>query len=133
MKSGDDVSTSIKVVSSIICVVLVGSDGINEVTVAIVGEEVSITVVTGKDVATDEADLTVILSVVSSSSVMALDIVNTGIILVFALSVVVAAAVFVALTFTGLYMATMGGTVIINEKDVVAVLLVEGLGSNMLL
>ena len=132
MKSGDDVSTSSKVVSSITCVLVV-SDGINEVNVALVGEEVFITVVTGKDVATDEADLTFILSVVSSSSVLALDIVNTGIILVFALSVVVAAAVFVALTFTGLYMATMGGTIIINEKDVVAVLLVEGLGSNMLL
>ena len=77
--------------------------------------------VTEKDVATDEADLTVILSVVSSSSVMALDVV-TGIILVFAVSVVVASS------FTGLYMATMGGTVIINEKDVVVVLLVEGIG-----
>ena len=84
--------------------------------------------VTGNDLATDAADLTVILSVVSSSSVLALDVVKSGIILVFALSVVVAAEVFVASTFTGFDMATTGGTVIINEKDVVVVLLVEGIG-----
>ena len=100
-------------------------------TVAIVGEEISIALVTGKDVATDEADLTFIISAVSSSSVIALYVVKSGIILVFAVSVVVAAEVFVA--STGLDMATTGGTIIINEKDVVAVLLVEGLGSNMLL
>jgi hypothetical protein len=76
------------------------------VTVAIVGEEVSIALVTGKDVATDEADLTFIISAVSSSSVIALYVVKSGIILVFAVSVVVAAEVFVA--STGVDMATTG-------------------------
>ena len=62
--------------------------------------------VTRKDVATDEADLTVILSVVSSSSPTAFDVFKSSIILVFAVSVVVAAEVFVA--STGVDMATTG-------------------------
>jgi hypothetical protein len=74
-----------------------------------------------------------LLVVVVSVSSVNLDVVETGIILAPAVSVIGVTVLVVALTSTGLDMATIGGTVIINEKGVLTdVPVVEGLGLKIL-
>ena len=91
----------------------------------------------GEDVTKDDDGLTVsfslLLIVVVSVSAVNLNVVETGIILVSAVSVVGVTVLFVTSTSTGLDMATIGGTVIINEKSVLLdVPVVEGLGLKIL-